>query len=68
MPTTIKTSTVVAPTGTVAAAAGNPFAGFQIYANPYYSSEIHTSAIPSLTGALAVKASAVAKVGTFTWL
>ena len=55
------------PTTTVAPAAGNPFAGVQLYANPYYSSEIYTSAIPTL-GANAAKASAVAKVGTFTWL
>jgi cellulose 1,4-beta-cellobiosidase len=50
------------------AVAGNPFAGKQIYANPYYSSEIHSLAIPSLTGTLAAKATAVAEVGTFVWL
>jgi len=47
---------------------GNIFAGKQIYANPYYASEISASAIPSLSGTLAAKASAVAKVGTFVWL
>jgi cellulose 1,4-beta-cellobiosidase len=53
---------------TTAAVVGNPFSGVQLYANPYYSSEIYTLAIPSLTASLAVKASAVAKVGTFVWL
>lgn len=47
---------------------GNPFSGVQLYANPYYSSEIYTSAIPSLTGSLATAATAVAEVGTFVWL
>jgi cellulose 1,4-beta-cellobiosidase len=74
----MKGTTTTAPTSTAAgggggssttvAVAGNPFAGVQLYANPYYSSEIFTSAIPSLTASLAVKASAVAKVGTFVWL
>lgn len=66
VPTTVSTVTGTSP-GTTAAA-GNPFAGKQIYANPYYSSEIHTLAIPSLTGTLATKATAVAEVGTFSWL
>ncbi|KAH8599379.1 1,4-beta-D-glucan cellobiohydrolase C [Bisporella sp. PMI_857] len=56
------------PTTTVAPAAGNPFSGVALYANPYYASEISTLAIPSLTGAMATKAAAVAKVGTFSWL
>jgi len=47
---------------------GNPFSGVQLYANPYYSSEIYTSAIPSLTGSSASAASAVAEVPTFVWL
>jgi cellulose 1,4-beta-cellobiosidase len=63
VPTTITTVTGPAPT-----AAGNPFAGKQIYANPFYSSEIHTLAIPSLTGTLASKATSVAEVGSFVWL
>ena len=54
--------------GTTAAAAGNPFSGVALYANPYYASEISTSAIPSLTGAMATKAAEVAKVPTFVWL
>jgi len=65
-----------AAAGTAASAAAtqtiglqtNPFSGKALYANPYYASEISTSAIPSLTGAMATKAAAVAKVGTFVWL
>jgi len=65
--TTGPTTSAPGSTGT-AVAAGNPFSGYQIYANPYYSSEIYSIAIPSLTASLASKASAVAKVGTFVWL
>ncbi|TGO17212.1 hypothetical protein BTUL_0019g00010 [Botrytis tulipae] len=74
-PTTIITSTTKATTTTsgssattTAAVAGNPFVGKALYANPYYASEISASAIPSLTGAMATKAAAVAKVPTFYWL
>lgn len=73
-PTTIITSTTKVTTTTsgsattTAAVAGNPFAGKALYANPYYASEISTSAIPSLTGAMATKAAAVANVPTFVWL
>jgi len=67
--TTTSSGPIVTQTGVVT---GNPFAGYQIYANPYYSSEIHTLAIPTLVSqgktALAAKASEVAKVGTFVWL
>ncbi|OBT64684.1 hypothetical protein VE03_05844 [Pseudogymnoascus sp. 23342-1-I1] len=69
--TVVPTTTAAGGSGTTApptTASGNPFANVQQYANPYYSSEIYTSAIPSLTGTAAVKASAVAKVGTFVWL
>lgn len=64
------TGTVTSPatTGSAGSSAGNPFVGKQIYANPYYSSEIFTSAIPSLTAPYNTKASSVAKVGTFSWL
>lgn len=55
-------------TAGAAAITGNPFSGYQIYANPYYASEISASAIPTLSGANKAKASAVAKVGTFSWL
>ncbi|TGO60409.1 hypothetical protein BOTNAR_0146g00220 [Botryotinia narcissicola] len=74
-PTTIITSTTKGTTTTsgssattTAAVAGNPFLGKALYANPYYASEISASAIPSLTGAMATKAAAVAKVPTFYWL
>jgi len=66
--TTLTTATVTGGASPTITAAGNPFAGKQIYANPYYSSEIHTEAIPSLTGTLATKATSVAEVGTFVWL
>ena len=70
--TTTKTATgsatSPATTGSGGSVAGNPFSGKQIYANPYYSSEIFTSAIPSLTAPYNTKASAVAQVGTFSWL
>ncbi|RDW62716.1 glucanase-1 [Coleophoma crateriformis] len=66
--TTTKTGTSTTAATTTAAASGNPFSGYALYANPYYASEISTSAIPSLTGAMATKAAAVANVGTFVWL
>ncbi|KAJ4306054.1 1,4-beta-D-glucan cellobiohydrolase cel6a [Collariella sp. IMI 366227] len=47
---------------------GNPFQGVQLWANDYYASEVSTLAIPSLTGAMATKAAAVAKVPSFQWL
>jgi len=62
------TTSATSPGTTAAPAAGNPFSGVGLYANPYYASEISTLAIPSLTGAMATKAAAVAKVGTFVWL
>ncbi|KAH7073617.1 cellobiohydrolase II [Paraphoma chrysanthemicola] len=55
------------PTPT-AAPEGNPFAGKNFYANPYYSSEVHTLAIPSLPASLRPAATAVAKVGSFVWM
>jgi cellulose 1,4-beta-cellobiosidase len=39
-----------------------------MWANAYYASEISNIAIPSLTGAMATKAAAVAKVPSFQWL
>ena len=80
--TTLATSTVPAATSAPAAGSsaaapapsapanvvGNPFTGKQIYANPYYASEISASAIPSLTGALKTAATSVANTGTFVWL
>ncbi|KAL3425826.1 Exoglucanase 2 [Phlyctema vagabunda] len=66
--TTTGTGTATAPATTTAVAAGNPFSGYALYANPYYASEISSLAIPSLSPALQTKAAAVAKVGTFVWL
>ncbi|KAL2071449.1 hypothetical protein VTL71DRAFT_12684 [Oculimacula yallundae] len=79
IPTSSKPATVTAtpsgtpttssgPAGTTVAVSGNPFAGVQGFANPFYASEISAYAIPSLTGAMATKAAAVAKVPTFAWL
>ncbi|KAH9883019.1 hypothetical protein J1614_000386 [Plenodomus biglobosus] len=48
--------------------AGNPFAGRDFYANPYYSSEVHTLAMPSLPASLKPAATAVANVGSFVWM
>lgn len=53
---------------TTASFTGNPFEGVQLWANRYYSSEVHTLAIPTMTGAMATKAAAVAKVPSFQWL
>ncbi|THZ07280.1 glycoside hydrolase [Aureobasidium pullulans] len=67
---TSRTSTATSPTTSAAGAtnaAGNFFAGRQLYANPFYASEI-AAAIPSLPASLKPKASAVAKIGTFVWL
>lgn len=63
--TTTKASTTAT---TTAAASGNPFSGYQLYANPYYSSEVHTLAIPSLTGSLAAAATKAAEIPSFVWL
>jgi cellulose 1,4-beta-cellobiosidase len=62
--------TTPAPGGPSATASysGNPFEGVQLWANDYYRSEVHTLAIPSMTGALAAKASAVAEVPSFQWM
>jgi len=66
--TTTKASTGTTTTASTATNSGNPFSGYQLYANPYYSAEVFTSAIPSLTSSLAAKASSVAKVPSFVWL
>lgn len=64
-----KPSSARAATTTAApAASGNPFAGKDFYANPYYSSEVHTLAMPSLPASLKPAASAVARVGSFVWM
>ncbi|GAQ05167.1 probable 1,4-beta-D-glucan cellobiohydrolase C [Aspergillus lentulus] len=71
--TTTKTTTKPTTTGPTTSAptvtaSGNPFSGYQLYANPYYSSEVHTLAMPSLPSSLQPKASAVAEVPSFVWL
>ena len=71
---TTTTTPVVTPSSvpggasTTASYSGNPFAGVQLWANDYYASEVSSLAIPSLTGAMATKAAAVAKVPSFQWL
>ncbi|CEJ59001.1 Putative 1,4-beta-D-glucan cellobiohydrolase C [Penicillium brasilianum] len=65
---TTKGSTTSTTTAATVTNSGNPFSGYQLYANPYYSSEVYSLAIPSLTSSLAAKASAVAKVPSFVWL
>ena len=65
------TTTTKAPTGTASGTvsySGNPFSGVQLWANAYYASEVSSLAIPSLTGAMATKAAAAAKVPSFQWL
>jgi cellulose 1,4-beta-cellobiosidase len=53
----------------IAQGRGNPFKAGQLFANPYYSSEVISIAIPSLSNkALAAKASTVAKVPSFFWM
>jgi len=67
-PTTTVGSSSPTTTGAPVSVSGNPFSGKQIYANPYYASEINNIAIPSLPASLAPAASAVANLGTFVWL
>ncbi|KAK4657656.1 1,4-beta-D-glucan cellobiohydrolase cel6a [Podospora pseudocomata] len=70
--TTSAGASVTVPPGggasSTASYSGNPFLGVQQWANSYYSSEVHTLAIPSLTGPMATKAAAVAKVPSFQWM
>lgn len=67
--TTVRTTSTARAAVTAApAATGNPFAGKDFYANPYYSSEVHSLAIPSLPASLKPAATAVAKVGSFVWM
>ncbi|KAK0638539.1 1, 4-beta cellobiohydrolase [Cercophora newfieldiana] len=66
--TTASTTAPAQSGGATATYSGNPFDGVTMWANSYYSSEVHSLAIPSLTGAMATKAAAVAKVPSFQWL
>ncbi|CRG91600.1 hypothetical protein PISL3812_08650 [Talaromyces islandicus] len=68
-PTTVKAAAAAQPAATTAAASGNPFSGYQLYANSYYSSEVISKAIPSLSAtSLAAAASKVAEVPSFFWM
>jgi hypothetical protein len=51
-----------------AAATGNPFSRYQLYANSYYASEVSVSALPSMTGTAETAASQVSEVPSFYWL
>ncbi|KAL4930165.1 putative cellobiohydrolase [Aspergillus undulatus] len=61
------TPTSSGPVVTIAAT-GNPFEGYQLYANPYYSSEVISLAVPSMTGSLAEQATHAAVIPSFHWL
>lgn len=54
--------------GSAGAVTGNPFEGYQLYANPYYSSEVVNLAVPSMTGSLASQASHAADIPSFHWM
>lgn len=69
LPVLASTATAAAIAGANAAAiTGNPFSGYQLYANPYYASEVSTSALPSMTGAAKAAAGKAAQVPSFYWL
>lgn len=68
-PPPASSTTPAPPVGSgTATYSGNPFAGVTPWANSFYASEVSTLAIPSLTGAMATAAAAVAKVPSFMWL
>ncbi|KAH8692255.1 1, 4-beta cellobiohydrolase [Talaromyces proteolyticus] len=68
-PTTVTAAPALAAATTTAAASGNPFSGYQLYANSFYSSEVISEAIPSLSAtSLAAAASKVAEVPSFFWM
>ncbi|KAL4868340.1 hypothetical protein BDV12DRAFT_209296 [Aspergillus spectabilis] len=54
--------------GPAVTASGNPFEGYQQYANPYYSSEVISLAVPSMTGSLAEQATHAAEIPSFHWM
>lgn len=66
--TTAPAVTIPGGASTTASYSGNPFLGVQLWANNYYASEVANLAIPNLSGAMATKAAAVAKVPSFQWL
>ncbi|KAL2858377.1 1, 4-beta cellobiohydrolase [Aspergillus pseudodeflectus] len=63
-------TTAATPTssGPAVTASGNPFEGYQLYANPYYSSEVMSLAVPSMTGSLAEQATHAAEIPSFHWM
>jgi cellulose 1,4-beta-cellobiosidase len=61
-------TTIPGGAGTTASYSGNPFKGVNQWANSFYASEVSSLAIPSMSGAMATKAAAVAKVPSFQWL
>lgn len=71
-PVAAATSASAATAAASAAISGNPFSGYQLYANPYYASEVSSIAIPSLSAegstSLIPKATAAAEVPSFVWL
>ncbi|KAL4781029.1 1, 4-beta cellobiohydrolase [Aspergillus varians] len=54
--------------GVAVTATGNPFEGYDLYANPKYSSEVVSLAVPSMTGSLAEQASLAADIPSFHWI
>ncbi|KAK3309214.1 glycoside hydrolase family 6 protein [Chaetomium strumarium] len=66
--TTGPTTTIPGGASSTASYTGNPLAGVQMWANDYYASEVLSLAVPSMTGAMATKAAAVAKVPSFEWM
>ncbi|RAL11544.1 glycoside hydrolase family 6 protein [Aspergillus homomorphus CBS 101889] len=65
---TTANSASAATSASTAAISGNPFSGYQLYANPYYKSEAESLAIPSMSASLAAKASTAAEVPSFYWI
>lgn len=68
---TTSKSPVTSPATTATSTAtisGNPFNGYQQYANSFYSSEVVNLAIPSLASSLVPAASAIAVTPNFFWM
>jgi cellulose 1,4-beta-cellobiosidase len=61
-------SATATSSGPAVTASGNPFEGYQLYANPYYSSEVISLAVPSMTGSLAEQATHAAEIPSFHWM
>ncbi|KAK7038104.1 glucanase [Favolaschia claudopus] len=61
------TSTSSSPTTSSTPAAGNPFAGHNIYLTPFYAAEVAAAAANISDATTKAKALSVAKIPTFTW-